>query len=58
MKTNRISRPGEQRKKVEKLLVNLATIRSNAAKRGVDERNSALPVRVRSFNAGLAALST
>ena len=35
MKTNRISR--EQRK-VEKLLVNLATIRSNAAKRGVYER--------------------
>jgi hypothetical protein len=57
MKTNRISRPGEQRK-VEKLLVKLTTIRSNAAKRGVYERNSAPPVRVRNFNAGLAAQST
>lgn len=57
MKTNRISRPREQRK-VEKLLVELATIRSSAAKRGLHERDTALPVRVRNFNAGLVAQST
>lgn len=57
MKTNRISRPREQRK-VEKLLVELATIRSSGAKRGLHERDSALPVRVRNFNAGLVAQST
>src|SRR5262245_59872939 len=57
MKINRISRRNEERK-IEKLLVKLATIKSNLAQPAVHGRNSALPVRVQNFNAGLSAQST
>jgi hypothetical protein len=57
MKAHMISRRNEEHK-IKKLLVKLATIRSNLAKPAVQGRNSALSVRVQNFNAGLSGQST
>jgi hypothetical protein len=57
MKAHMISRRNEEHK-IKKLLVKLATIRSNLAKPAVQGRNSELSVRVQNFNAGLSGQST